>query len=740
MNGSDRELGELLRNGDWLRRFVATLVPHQDVDDVVQSTWLAALQGGTVTRSVRNWLCGAAANFARLRHRKTARGARAMREVARNAAHEPSAADLVEALEVQRLISEALLALPEPTRTILVLRYQQRLPVEAIAAQVGLQPAAVRQRLHRGRDVVRERLQQRFGADWRGCVAVGVFVRDQVVPVSAAAGTAIALGGVAAAALAAALLVWTPSDEPPVAGAPTEVAGAAGFARASSPTAAMTIPVPAGVERIAVAPITQDPAPAPQPRFEVRGRVVAAEDKQPLAGVQVTPNAGYGSSVPEAERAKLAPIVTGVDGTFAIPCSPRMARLDVWLSAGGRSPRSYDAGPVEPIDLGDIPMHRGFEVKGRLLDETGAPAANVRLEVALSCGFPRDDRFRVPCTTNELGEFAWKLLLPAGPTEIRCDSQGRELLDGSVEVLAKAGPNEFLLHCRRLPAISGVAFDLDGAPCADLEIVAFDGPFEPPHRLDTRVGSCRTKADGSFLLHRETGASEQVDLGSSSILSADLDLFERQSGVTWGTSGLRLQARPHAEVELRVVDAEQRAPVERFVATRTFARGITRISSGGGQPVPHAGGIERLGRLAHGTRILVWSADAGQAQVEVVVADTMRGPTVIEVALPRLQSFPCVIVDGNGKPLTGTFHVLDRNGTPAPQPWSDPRGGMTRTGTAWDVYRLHTVVTDRDGKGTILAPRDGRELVLVRDGNEVRSWFPIVLPRAGETLRITVPE
>ena len=43
-----------------------------------------------------------------------------------------------------------------------------------------------------------------------------------------------------------------------------------------------------------------------------------------------------------------------------------------------------------------------------------------------------------------------------------------------------------------------------------------------------------------------------------------LDLFEPQTGVRWGTSGLRLQARPHADVEVRVIDAEKRTPIERF--------------------------------------------------------------------------------------------------------------------------------------------------------------------------------
>lgn len=155
MNDPERDLDELLRDGTWLRRFVGTLVARQDVDDIVQATRLAALQTTTpAATELRHWLFGIGRNLARMLHRSRSRASRALTQLPRGG-EAPSAAAMVEGLEVQRAVSEALLALPEPTRTILVLRYQHDLGPAAIATRVGLQEAAVRQRLHRGREQVR---------------------------------------------------------------------------------------------------------------------------------------------------------------------------------------------------------------------------------------------------------------------------------------------------------------------------------------------------------------------------------------------------------------------------------------------------------------------------------------------------------------------------------------------------------------------------------------------------------
>jgi DNA-directed RNA polymerase specialized sigma24 family protein len=116
---SGPDLAQLLQDGTWLRGFVRTLVPAQDVDDVVQTTALAALQQQGPSGHPRAWLRGISANLARMTHRKRRRHERAMANVDR-ATEEVPAAD----------------------------------PVADIAARFGLQEANVRQRLHHGREMV----------------------------------------------------------------------------------------------------------------------------------------------------------------------------------------------------------------------------------------------------------------------------------------------------------------------------------------------------------------------------------------------------------------------------------------------------------------------------------------------------------------------------------------------------------------------------------------------------------
>src|SRR5262249_744275 len=117
-----------------------------------------------------------AANFARTLHRGERRRAERERDhvdhVAAGGDHTPSTADAVARLELQRLVAAAVCALPEPVRTVLVLRYHDGLAVGAIAQRLGMSEPAARKRLQRGRDAVREALARDLGPDWRslGCV------------------------------------------------------------------------------------------------------------------------------------------------------------------------------------------------------------------------------------------------------------------------------------------------------------------------------------------------------------------------------------------------------------------------------------------------------------------------------------------------------------------------------------------------------------------------------------------
>ncbi|MEO6596658.1 MAG: sigma-70 family RNA polymerase sigma factor, partial [Planctomycetota bacterium] len=376
-SGPDPDLDRLFYDGAWLRSFARSLVPARDVDDLVQSTWLAALQQRAGVRRPQHWLRGAAKNLARMLHRQRVR---AERRESRSLPTEPapSTADLVAGLEVQREVSEALLALPEPVRSILVLRYHEGLEPAAIAKRLGLQAAAVRQRLHRGRELVRARLQQRFGNDWRGNSVVLAFagsVRQRTTTVTAFASISIATAA-CAFVVGIADTEWISTGASPI--EPATMATLSPVANPVERGSPLRADAPAA--RLRIASITQDTQqPASTTAVEVRGRIVAAEDGQPLAGAKLTTNLGWRSTTSKAEQFELAPVTTSADGRFAVICPPAAVSLFLWIAVEGRCQRWYDASPPRAIDLGDVPMTRGHAVRGRLVDETGRPMPGVRV-------------------------------------------------------------------------------------------------------------------------------------------------------------------------------------------------------------------------------------------------------------------------------------------------------------------------------------------------------------------------
>ena len=71
-------------------------------------------------------------------------------------------------LQVRRLLEEAIDALPEPFRLVLVARDVEGMSVEEAAEVLGLRPGTVRTRLHRARRLLRAALEARLGDALRG--------------------------------------------------------------------------------------------------------------------------------------------------------------------------------------------------------------------------------------------------------------------------------------------------------------------------------------------------------------------------------------------------------------------------------------------------------------------------------------------------------------------------------------------------------------------------------------------
>lgn len=158
--GPERPLDVLIQEGKWLRSLVRGLVSASDADDVAQDLALHTLERGQAPRDPRGWLAGAARNLARMAHRGGDR--RAARERDYGAARPSTAAEtppsVLERLELQREVSHAVRALPEPYRTTLLLRYLDEQSTADVAVRTGVSEAAVRVRIHRGLALLGARL------------------------------------------------------------------------------------------------------------------------------------------------------------------------------------------------------------------------------------------------------------------------------------------------------------------------------------------------------------------------------------------------------------------------------------------------------------------------------------------------------------------------------------------------------------------------------------------------------
>ncbi|MBK7876130.1 MAG: RNA polymerase sigma factor [Planctomycetes bacterium] len=206
----------LIADSAWLRALARGLVRDSfAADDLAQEAWLVALraeraEGRPDGVERRTWLTGVLRHTAWKQHRSTQR--RSAREQ-RGARAEPlpETAELVARAEMQRVLSDAVVALDEPFRTTILLRYLEDLSSAEIARRQSVPEGTVRWRVQRGLELLRAELEARRGGEWlHGCALVGGLLRltDFAAGAQAAATSAplasTALSGVKGAALSAA--------------------------------------------------------------------------------------------------------------------------------------------------------------------------------------------------------------------------------------------------------------------------------------------------------------------------------------------------------------------------------------------------------------------------------------------------------------------------------------------------------------------------------------------------------
>jgi RNA polymerase sigma-70 factor (ECF subfamily) len=371
-------MGDLLAEANWIRALARSLVADASTaDDVVQETWLAILKRPPrVGQPLRPWLAKVVRNFARMRRRGESNRRRREEASARREAV-PATTQMVEKVEVQRVLADAVLQLEEPFRSTVLLRYFEGLSAAEIARRTDTPAGTVRWRLKRGLDDLRRSLDDERGgrAGWFGVV----------LAIAEGPGAPAGLGTLISAPIPVALALFF--------GLVTIVAAVFGprvFDRAERGGVLAVAPVAeTDVDRSEskASPLTGAPddarRPAESPLRELRsssegvkglGRSIQARvvdpSGQPLEGALLE---GAGGSVRSSEAGELTLALGSWGG----------APVDVVIRAEGYVPHRDQVRVPDgrPTHLGSIVLEAAGAVRGRVLDENGRPVAGAPVSI-----------------------------------------------------------------------------------------------------------------------------------------------------------------------------------------------------------------------------------------------------------------------------------------------------------------------------------------------------------------------
>lgn len=721
----------LLAHQDFVRALARELVDDvdqaEDLSQEVMATALARPPGHQ--GNLRHWLAVVLRRIAANRRRSEQR--RRRREAALLGASEaPSTAEVLQREELRQQVVTAVLELPEPYRGTVLLRYYEGLGTGEIARRQQLAAGTVRVRLHRGLQQLRERLdalhEGRRGA-W--AVPLGALLRP---------GTSLSLGvgvmskKVAAAVVLLGFLVW---------GVALAMEGPTATGSETSTEEARELSLALKAPGEAAQAETRQTVPAPEPNeasptveYTLRGRCVASESGMPLPGCDIELNR---LEVRQGVTT-LGRVQSDAEGCFSLPLTwyPKQQGEDGILGLRVSGPervlctRTWNArnlAAVASLDLGDVVMFRGTQVRGRVTTPDGRGVSG--RDLSLSCSGVVPGRVE-----------------PASQVNVRTDAEGRFEVAGSLR------PGSWVARVQDCPGATPVTVVLeDQGASRELSIqvpqlhdsTMLRGQVVDPAgkplkgvRVFAKVGgSGLSDAAGGFRIANRHGLAGRVELRCQKQGFAEL-----RTETTWGAQGLRLVLTRGESVQLRVVPGGAQAPLRRFELTVWPIRrdpGTGEIVGLDGRGATKqacitedaAGWVQLDGMNAGLYRVIVHPPE-GVDCLEFVEEFRVHAGRVhrFELAQPIAVAQPVRLVFRDGKPAVGIKLELCklRDGglvTPATL--------MTGLETAWQGRAgLFGNFAQRHWEGTTGA--DGRVNIKARadDGYGLRIVGPGVAPTA----------
>ena len=161
----------LLERSDWIRALAMSLARDPDrAEDLAQATIALALEKHPAAGiPPRRWLAAVMRNLLRQDVRAARRRAQREEDAARPESV-PSESTLLERLDVQRRVVDAVRALDDPYRSVVLLRYFEGLSPAEIAARTGAPIRTVHSQLNRALHSLRQKLDSELGdrSAWLG--------------------------------------------------------------------------------------------------------------------------------------------------------------------------------------------------------------------------------------------------------------------------------------------------------------------------------------------------------------------------------------------------------------------------------------------------------------------------------------------------------------------------------------------------------------------------------------------
>jgi RNA polymerase sigma-70 factor (ECF subfamily) len=691
----------LLAHRAWLHALSRRLVGPGLADDLVQETWLAALRRPPdPARGSRPWLATVARRLARrLRARAEEPGAPDPPDP------RPSTDELLARVELESELAREVARLAEPFRRTVLLRYHAGLSAAEIARREGVPAGTVRWRLKRGLDLLRARLDARFGdrRAWGSALA----------PLAALAGAPA--GGVAAASWGKVALVATLAV----------VAAGGGAWRLARPGGGSSLASEGGAEPELVAMPRVDESGGAKAALAAGGapgeRMPAGVAPPPAVAAAPTglwlrfvewdgaPSAGRLTAM-RAGDGEVSSATTDGDGAVAFAGGETRGIVAIAHDRAGAAPYVFELDARAPNEVATIAsgergvpgervieMPRGAEVSGRLLVDGEPPRAPLELVLFASKGpdqlplFPPEARAalllggRVPvaATTDAEGRFrfvgldaGWRGCIAFPRGYVPPDRVGRGDPWDRHSQFVERPIQDLEIELAMRPHVSARIVESDGVTPVDLARV------EAYLRFADGTGSiygATTDAAGGgwFAVFPDEWPLRRVAL---SICGADGRgarevVFEGDRLPADGELG-DVALAPGRAVLVRVTDATDGAPVEGARVRGSDARSGAR-------------GELALEVELEATELRVGAPGFASGDVAVPA-----GATEVALALEPTTTLVVIAVGPDGAPLAGLVVELAADG-----PFFDGEpGSMPDTLTSFELAgRWHTTRTSDTG-------------------------------------------